>query len=252
MPIKAPAPWIGPALDSIRSQTFTAPETICVVDGHHPGLIGFLCSRGDVEVLVNEVSRGPAAARNRGIHSATGNYIALLDSDDEWTPTHLARLTSVLLHDPSILVVGSRAITVDEQGRPCGSIGGRARTSRGHLLIRNQFVNSGTLFRREAALDVGGLNTEVRVCEDYDLWLRLAARGRVRIVDGPPTVRYRITSTGVSRERIDQKSRQAIQASRRTLGRSLNLPSIIPDTCQWAWERYLDLRTPLPKSRTRT
>ena len=251
MPIKAPAPWIGVALDSILAQTHPATEAICVVDGHDREMLGLLKARDNVEVLVNEVSRGPAYARNRGINSASSNYIALLDSDDEWAPTHLEQLTSALRDDPNLLVVGSRAITMNERGRILGSVGGRARASRSQLLIRNQFVNSGTVFRQDAALNVGGLNTEVRVCEDYDLWLRLAAKGPVRMVGGPPTVKYRVTTSGVSREHIDQRSREAVRVSRRQLGRSLNLPQVVPDTCQWAWERYLDLRAPSAGSKTR-
>lgn len=244
MPIKAPAPWLESALDSIVHQTRTASEIICVVDGRDPDLITFLNSREGVKVLVNEISRGPADARNLGINSATGDYIALLDSDDKWTTTHLEQLTSELRENPGLLVVGSRAVTVDEQGRPHGSVGGRAGASSAQLLIRNQFVNSGTLFHRETALALGSLNPRVRVCEDYDLWLRLASVGPVRMVAGSPTVLYRMTSTGVSRERINQESRQAIRASRRKLGRSLKLPLIVPDFFQWTWEQYLDFQVP--------
>jgi glycosyltransferase involved in cell wall biosynthesis len=244
IPIKAPAPWLRLALDSIAQQSFKPLETICVVDGYDPELISELQRREDVKVLVNDQSEGPAYARNRGIHEATGDYIALLDSDDEWEPTHLQALTSALLDDPGILVVGTRAYKVDKDEQPLGLVGGSHRASRLQLLIRNQFVNSGILFRREAALNVGCLNTVVRVCEDYDLWLRLAANGHVRMISGAPTVKYRVTSSGVSREKINQSSRDAIRISRRKLASSMRIPRVVPDFFQWCWERYLKMTSP--------
>ena len=86
------------AVQSVLSQTFTDYEIIIVDDGStdHTQEVVATLSHHKVRSLRHEVSRGPCAARNAGIDNARGEYVALLDDDDEWLPSKLAMQVAAL------------------------------------------------------------------------------------------------------------------------------------------------------------
>jgi glycosyltransferase involved in cell wall biosynthesis len=95
------------ALQSVQSQTAQSWEAIVVVDGHDPETEELLREQTDqrIRFIVNETNLGGSEARNVGIRSATGEWIALLDDDDEWLPERLAKQLAELpnAHDRPVL-----------------------------------------------------------------------------------------------------------------------------------------------------
>src|SRR3972149_702276 len=89
---------LAEALKSIHNQTYPHFEIIVVNDGGMDvaGIISSLNTKNNIRYLVNERSRGAAAARNEGFRVAKGKYIAYLDDDDIYYPDHLATLVSFL------------------------------------------------------------------------------------------------------------------------------------------------------------
>jgi glycosyltransferase involved in cell wall biosynthesis len=81
---------IARAIDSVLAQTFPNIELIVVDDGSHDETAAVLARYGDRICLIRQENRGVSSARNRGIRAAHGNWIAFLDSDDEWRPTKIA------------------------------------------------------------------------------------------------------------------------------------------------------------------
>jgi glycosyltransferase involved in cell wall biosynthesis len=90
--------YLAEALDSVLTQTYSAIEVIVVDDGSTDGTPGILAAFGRKITSLRQANAGPAAARNRGIENARGEYIAFLDADDLWvaakTETQLRRFTS--------------------------------------------------------------------------------------------------------------------------------------------------------------
>ena len=86
------------AVQSVLRQTYTSFEIIVVIDGMDDGTRDCLDQLGDSRIRVLETGRnqGPAEARNYGVRHATGDYVALLDDDDEWTKQKLERQLSLL------------------------------------------------------------------------------------------------------------------------------------------------------------
>lgn len=136
----------------------------------------------NVRILRLPVNRGPAAARNRGIAEAAGEWIAFLDADDVWLPRRLdAQLRSVA-KCPDVGLWSGDAVRFD--GRPPSEMNavsgyddaGVRRIQIAELFTNNCIATSTVLARRQAVLDAGGFDEQFRGPEDLDLWLRMAAR----------------------------------------------------------------------------
>ncbi len=88
------------AVDSVRAQAFRDWELLIIDDHSTDGTRAVVetWSQADsrIKYLVNERTKGPAGARNTGIHRASGRYVAFLDSDDEWVPFHLEKMVYYL------------------------------------------------------------------------------------------------------------------------------------------------------------
>lgn len=83
--------WLYEAIDSVLAQTYPIHEIILINDGSNEDLTEFLAKYGDKIIYIYQDNSGPAAARNKGIQQATGDYIAFEDSDDIWLPTKLEK-----------------------------------------------------------------------------------------------------------------------------------------------------------------
>jgi glycosyltransferase involved in cell wall biosynthesis len=192
------AAFIAETLESVFQQTFSGAQTIVVNDGSPdtPALESALAPYRD-RILYIELpeNRGPSGARNIAIAHATGEFIALLDSDDTWQPDYLAHQMDRLQADPTIDLIYADGVIVG------GSLDGRrlmqVTPSHPHVtlerLIAEECVvlTSCTVARRQALLDAGLFDERFRRSEDAHLWLRIAMRGG-RIVWHPDVlVRHR-------------------------------------------------------------
>ena len=179
IPVHDRADLLPRAIAGIRAQT-RAPAEIVVVDDCSSDDSADIAQRLGCRVVRHEHNRGAAAARNTGIEAAAYEWLAMLDSDDEWLPRHLEVLWNARAsHD----IVTTSALLIDPDGRPTQLIGPPQRRARtitepGQLLYpENIFVASGALVRRAAVREVGGYDTTLRYAEDFDLWTRVLTRG---------------------------------------------------------------------------
>lgn len=190
------------SIASIERQTEKNVEVIIVSDGSTDDTLSIAQNlaktRPYIKIINLEKNVGPGLARNVGIKEASGNYVALLDDDDEWLDANkLKNQIEFLNENPDYVLVGSAETDfVDENGkllfvhRPkTDNAGIRAK-----ILITNQFVASSVMFRKNNFEKVGGFPA-MYLAEDYDLWLRLAKEGKVANIEGCKT-RYFRRSTG--------------------------------------------------------
>ena len=180
------------ALDSVLAQTRSAEEVIVVDDGSTDRTVECLEDEyPEVKVLTQE-NRGVSAARNRGIEVASSEWVALLDSDDEWVPEKLERQLAELAAHPELLVCHTDEIWIRHHRRvnpkrKHAKFGGRIFQ---YCLPLCAMSPSSVLIHRSVLDDVGLFDEEMPACEDYDLWLRICARHSVLYLDEPLVVKY--------------------------------------------------------------
>ena len=174
------AATIGAAIDSVIAQTFTDFELLIIDDGSTDGTASIAGQRDDPRITVHSFeNKGLAASRNRGIDRAHGHYIAFLDADDLWLPEKLARQCRVLANHPDAALVYSWTDCIDEQGKFLrhGSHVQCEGQVYEQLLVRNFMDNgSSVMVTADVFSAIGLFNEDLPAGEDWDMWLRIAAR----------------------------------------------------------------------------
>ena len=175
--------YVKRALDSVFAQTYRQFHIYAVDDGSTDNTVQVLQRNGDRCCVVSQRHSGAAAARNRAIRMSDSVFVAFLDADDEWLPAKLERQVTLMKRDPSLgLVCTSCAVRGDQHhseavfALPDLPVSGRLFRD----LVRNCFIVTPTVVVRRRCLEEAGLfNESLSVCEDFNLWLKIAARWRI-------------------------------------------------------------------------
>lgn len=201
--------YLKETLDSVFAQTYKDYEIIIVDDGSTDGT-GEMIKNGRYRNLryYRQENAGDAAARNKLIALARGDYIAFIDSDDLLMPDAVERMIRTEEAEGGDAVVYGPYIRIDRSGKILGK-SKRRRLYSGFItrkLFENILVHScGSMFPRRILQDAGGFNQALAVCSDYDLWLRLSLKYRFIALDEPTFKRRRHPgnlSAGTSEKRI--------------------------------------------------
>lgn len=184
---------IGRAIQSVLNQTYQDFEIIVVDDASTDNTQEVVKSFNDLRIryIRHEKNRGGSAARNTGIRAARGEYIAFLDSDDEWLPEKLAEQIRVFHQDPECGVVYTDILVVYPDGCELQRRAPKIKGSMFHKLLEANVVGttSSVLVRRDCFDKVGLFNEELASCQDWDMWIRLARLFVFRKVN-IPLVKY--------------------------------------------------------------
>ena len=185
------SPSSSPPATTVRdsngcSAALRGHHVIVVDDGSESpiDISAFTGGSGRISVLRQEISRGPAAARNVGMRSATTEFVAFLDSDvvprAGWLEVMLGHFS-----DPSVVLVAPRIVALDiesndlaryEHSRSSLDLGPREAAVRARSVV-SYVPSAAILARRRVLLDEGGFDETMRVAEDVDLCWRLEESG---------------------------------------------------------------------------
>ncbi|MFQ5525800.1 MAG: glycosyltransferase family 2 protein [Thermoanaerobaculia bacterium] len=172
------------ALRSVRSQSLAPSEVIVVDDGSEDGTAAMVAEEFPEVKLLSQPQSGVSAARNRGIATAESDWLAFLDSDDEWLPNKLEVQMDALGRERRMRLCHCEEIWVRDGRRVNPS---RRHAKSGGRIFRNclplcAISPSAAIVHRSAFEDIGGFDESLPACEDYDFWLRFTASNPVLFV----------------------------------------------------------------------
>jgi glycosyltransferase involved in cell wall biosynthesis len=184
--------FLNRALSSVVNQTYPAHQIIVVDDGSDESVSDSLRhSFPDVQFLRQE-NKGVASARNLGIKQSTGEWVALLDSDDEWEPTKLEKQLAFIGKFPKLRAIhtGERWIRNGNEVSPPAYL-----EKSNHLLWERSLRHclicpSSVLLHCSVFETVGLFDEKLTVCEDYDFWLRLLLEQEIGLVDEKLVIKH--------------------------------------------------------------
>jgi glycosyltransferase involved in cell wall biosynthesis len=207
------------AIESILTQTYKDLEIIVVDDGSTDSTREVIESYGDRVVRVVGHFGSPNAARNAGIRASTGELVAFLDADDEWRPSKLAvQLRRWHTAKRAGLVYGRCELFEASSGATLGVMP-RGPLPEGDVLRElalRQFIPSPTpVIPRRVFEQVGYFDEAERAADDWDMWLRIAARFPMAAID-EVVARYRIHASTEGRKDLRTYERQMLRFIERT------------------------------------
>ncbi len=188
IPAYQAAETIGEALESALAQTRPAHEVIVVDDGSTDDLAAALAPYEERIELVSKANGGVASARNAGVATASGDFMAVLDADDRFHSRRLEALAALALARPDLdLITTDTRFIVDRQ--PQGTFREAnpfAVEKQRTAIFDSCFVGGWPAVRIERLRDIGGFDEGLSQGEDWDCWLRLILDGSgVGLVDRP-------------------------------------------------------------------
>lgn len=235
--------FLPEAIESVLAQTYPHWELILVNDAstdETPAIMDRHAAEDErVRVIHNPDNLGNTRSRNLAVRAASGEYIAILDSDDVALPERLERSLAVLKPHPDAALVGGPAMLIEEHGEEIGPVLADPcdecdLSPRAHLAHgANCFVHSSVLMRRSALLALDGYDEFFKYAQDFDLWLRFSDRYDLIRLD-EPLVSKRLYPDSISCEKQATQNAYAAVAYQR-----------------WYWKqrgRHIDLEATLRRA----
>ncbi len=185
------AEQLAAALDSVYAQTLAPHEVIVVDDGSTDTTRQRVTGHYPQVRYIYQHNKGVSSARNTGISAASGDWIALLDSDDRWQPGKLEHQQQALAANPGYRLCHSDETWI-RNGKRVNPMKKHAKVG-GHIYLQCLplcvISPSAVMIHRELFEAVGLFDETLPACEDYDLWLRICAVYPVLYVDQPLVIK---------------------------------------------------------------
>ena len=182
------ATYIDECIQSVLYQTYKAHQIIVVDDGSTD------CTSNVISKFKNEIeyiyqpNSGPSCARNKGVALSTGDWIAFLDSDDVWMPDKLEKQVNYMRNRSSVKLVVTDMF--EGQHVDCERIStfnNFEGIMEGHIferLLKSSYIYTPTvLVEKNVLLEFGGFNVSMNMMEDLDLFLRIAHKYEIGVLD---------------------------------------------------------------------
>lgn len=197
--------YLHEAIESVLAQTFNDFELLIIDDGSTDSTaeVAHHYSQRDSRVkLFSQANQGVSVARNTGIKMAQGEFIAFLDSDDQWLPDKLAAHIEHLNSDSNLGISFGRVEFMKLNGKPTGQLSNSplSNLKPQNFLYENPIItNSNPVVRRETFEQVGDFDESMSYAEDLDWCLRVICSRRWKIEGiNQVLMRYRTTEGGLS------------------------------------------------------
>ncbi len=179
------------SIDSVLNQNVKPDEIIVVDDGSTLDIKTALIPYKNRIKLIRTENRGVSSARNIGIKNAKNDWIALLDSDDEWKEEKLKKQISLHVNNPNLLFSHTEEKWIRDEKEI--RYPKRLKKPEGRCFLENtltcKIAASSVMFHKVICEDIGFFDEELRVCEDYDFWLRVSFSYEIGLIKEPLTIK---------------------------------------------------------------
>ena len=180
--------FVHEAIESVLFQEYTDCELIIVDDGSSDETKDVLKRYADRVTYIYQDNKGVSSARNKGVETASGEYIAFLDSDDIWLPKKLSHQMDFFSHNPDALICHTEEIWIRR--------GVRVNPMKKHKKYSGMIFEkvlplciispSSVMMKRDLFFNrIGFFDETLPACEDYDMWLRIAAEYPIYLIETP-------------------------------------------------------------------
>ncbi|WP_019507382.1 glycosyltransferase [Pleurocapsa sp. PCC 7319] len=181
--------YLAAALNSVVVQQDDGLECVVIDDGSTDDTLAIVASYQDklnIKLVTKARQGNWVASTNHALSIARGTYACFLHQDDLWLQGRLAIMKSAIATQPNASLYLHDSVFIDRQGKPLGLwqcpltdqetvISSKAMVEK--LLVQNFIAIPAPIFKRQAALDLDGLNRELWYTADWDFWLKLASLG---------------------------------------------------------------------------
>ena len=182
IPLYNKAPHIEATLRSVLSQHLVPDEIIVVDDGSTDGGDLLVSSFSEQGVrMIRQRNSGASAARNAGVAAASAAYVAFLDADDLWQPTHLASLRQAIIKVPqaglfsTLHQIRVAARTFEPRSAfPMGFVGKVDDFFAAMAVSLSLVCSSTACVKRLSLLEIGGFPVGMHRGEDLIVWMKMA------------------------------------------------------------------------------
>ena len=180
------------AIQSVIDQSLSPFEILIIDDGSNDGTEQWVKENFQNIKYIYQNNHGVSSARNTGIENAHGDWVAFLDSDDEWLPNKLYEQVKAIDSNPEMKFFHTNEIWIRN--------GVRVNQMKKHKKYGGYIFEkcldicrvspSSVLIQKEVFDNIGIFDESLRVCEDYDLWLRITSKYPVVFLDIPLIYKY--------------------------------------------------------------
>jgi glycosyltransferase involved in cell wall biosynthesis len=195
------AVFLDAAIQSVLNQTYHEYEIIVVDDGSTDDTPAVAKRFGAAVRYIWQENQGLAAARNTGIDQACGDYVALLDADDEWLPAFLEQMVALAAEQPEAAVYYCGVQYVNRDGDLLPQPGQARIVAPGNMymaMLRANFLIPSTVMMRCSVAQANLFDVAFRRLQDWELWVRLLRQGYQFAGRADSLVRYRIHDASLS------------------------------------------------------
>src|SRR3990172_347270 len=199
------AAFLPHSIGSILAQTYNSYEIIVVDDGSIDNTKEVLTPfMQKINYIYYHQNKGSHVARNIGIQSSRGKYIAFIDADDIWLPEKLQTDIEYFETHPEVNMVYSKHLNIDQNGRMLDEAS-QKRLPSGNIFTQlfseqNFIITSSVVVRKEIFETTGLFYEQLSNCQDWDMWLRIAFYFKVGGIN-TPLVKYRHNPHSLSKNR---------------------------------------------------
>ena len=180
------------AINSIYGQSYSDYEILVIDDGSTDGTAAMIERKFPKVRYFYQTNKGVSAARNKGLVHAKADWIAFLDSDDEWLPEKLSKQMNQFKLNPDYKVCHTEEQWV-RNGVKVNQMK-KHKKEGGWIFLQClplcAMSPSSIIIHRSVFAEVGIFNISLPACEDYDLWLRITAKYPVIFIYEPLILKF--------------------------------------------------------------